>query len=66
MECLCANCRRDNLRIHRHLSVQDLVREGRITAGQGAWLLTLREELRLRRRPRWRRLLSFLWRVLTA
>jgi hypothetical protein len=44
--------------------VHDHVREGRITPAQGAMLLELREELRLRRRPWWRRALSFLWKAL--
>jgi len=46
--------------------IHDLVREDRITAEQGAWLLQLREELRLARRPWWQKALSFIWRVLCA
>lgn len=44
--------------------IHDHVRMGRITAGQGADLLQLREELRLARRPWYVRALHFLWRLL--
>lgn len=46
--------------------IHDLVREGRITPADGATLLELREELRLRRRPWYVRATHFVWRVLTA
>lgn len=44
--------------------IHDLIRTERITAEQGAMLLDLRHRLRLARRPRWRKALSFLGRML--
>lgn len=40
--------------------IHDLVRMGRITPSDGAWLLQLREDLRRARRPWWRKLLEAL------
>lgn len=44
--------------------IHDLVREGRITAGQGSDLLELRRLLRWRRRPWWERAAITIWRML--
>lgn len=43
--------------------IRDLVRSGRITPEQGAWLLQLRDEIAWRRKPWWAKALIVIVRV---